>query len=181
MVPHDEIVHLAKKIDDLHRGQASEWIMSEDQNVVSLYGEFKFSEYWGDGLYPQIHDGSWGDKGKDFTISLYWAGDTKEFTVDVKSARRPIWMPVNPAPTEKKCRAKPIRADIYVFAGANPDQRKAWLVGWAWKEKIENEVDAPIIDNAGYGIYARTLMADKLWTMDDLYSIRHTRTQKSPR
>jgi hypothetical protein len=124
--------------------------LSPDYEMVAMIGERSFGRFCGrpidDALRPA------GDGGKDQTIRLRMNdGGVREFTVDVKTARKPFHLIVE---------VGKVRADIFVLCC----YRTEALLGWAWAQTMRA---APVRD-FGYGVLNHYVPARSLRHMDEL-------------
>lgn len=119
-------------------------------NKMGLAGEFEFA--WRFNSQVDMTLRPFGDGGVDFTINGY--------TIDVKTAEKPWYLLY----LEEKL---PVVADIYVLAGCNLEDKRTWLIGWAWGEDLERGEVKEFLR----GYRNRAIHHSKLRSLDSLREI----------
>jgi hypothetical protein len=131
----------------LHAGQASQRLWSQEADLVGLAGEAAFAADYGQAL--DLRRRRQGDRGIDFVVPL-------AFTVDVKCFRNPT--------TLLHAQGKVV-ADIYVLAGYREHDCGADLLGWEWGRNL---AAAPLCDPGQRGVPAHYIKAGRLRDMREL-------------
>ena len=135
---------IARQRSDTHKSHASQRILSNEYNLIGVYGESAFARMFNLPIDDSIKPS--GDNGVDFVLGL-------NFTVDVKTAKLPFNLLLEVG--------KPL-ADIYVLADYNEGNTK--LIGWEWGLRLSQ---APSKD-FGYGVINYYIPAKDLRPMKEL-------------
>lgn len=142
----------ARERTAMHVNHASHNPLTEGHDKISLIGEAQFACDFELPLDWKRRPG--GDGGVDFVLPL-------RFTVDVKTARKPLYLIVEEGQ---------VKASIYVLAGISDDDRRAEMLGWETRSTL---LRAPVRD-FGKGIISHYIAREDLRPMVEL----HRRTMK---
>lgn len=123
---NDELKNEAVARSTRHQDHPTHRPLSQDYELIGLAGEAAWSDRFGGQVDLTARPG--GDKGKDFTISLWTGASWEAFTVDLKTACKPNYLAVE----KGKCK----RLTIYVLAKFHEETKVATLIGWEWGETL---------------------------------------------
>lgn len=163
MTPRDVLEAAAQARHEACEHRPSHRPLSDGYELVGVRGEKLFADTFG--LTDQLRffeDMPGGDGGYDFVV-LFRVSRTKrrKVTVDVKSSRKPIHLPVEVGHE---------RAGLYVLAGID-DVRGDCLVGWATRAQL---MAAPLMVLPGTTFTVHAIHRRKL------HSIRELRERLQP-
>ena len=121
---------LAAERTALHRGQASQRILTLNHDLKGVAGEKALADFFGTTVKQLHHSG--GDDHKDQLIWFHVEYGPRLLKVDVKCSERPLHLlvPVNDITDPDRS------ADIYILAAYQPKTRSAILLGWQWRNFI---------------------------------------------
>lgn len=115
----------------LHRGQASQRILTKDHDLKGVAGEQALADLFGTTV-KQLHNSRGGDGKKDQLIWFTVEYGPRLLKVDVKCSGRPIHLLV----PVKDIESYDTSADIYILASYQPKTQSAVLLGWQWRNFI---------------------------------------------
>lgn len=146
---YDDRRRFADHRTSIHEGQASQRKLSKDYEQIGLAGEEEFARQFGQMHEVQVDtsDRIGGDGGRDFLIG--------PGVVDVKTARKPIYLLLE---------QKPTRADIVVLARYDDETRRATLLGWQWVKTIQKYR----VRDMGFGVLSHAVPLSHLRPIRDL-------------